>query len=102
MNIHIVNHFRKIVDGSEDCMRCKDDIKSKAHLRRLLVAFSRSKGLLPRSLFLDTIENRDENLKSARELADIFQASHNGQVVALKRHRLWMRPTEKKRRMEVG
>ncbi|KAK7696378.1 hypothetical protein QCA50_001032 [Cerrena zonata] len=59
-------------------------------LRRLLLRLSKESGVIPSSLFLQGITCTDKDIPYGNgQFAEVFQARHNGQKVALKRLRVY-------------
>lgn len=59
-------------------------------LRRLLTNFSQKADSIPPTLFLDGVDCEDKETLEIGGYADIFQARHDGKLVALKRLRISM------------
>ncbi len=59
-------------------------------LRRLLTSYSQRADIIPPTLFLDGVRCEDKETLEIGGYADIFQAKHEGELVALKRLRISM------------
>ena len=73
------------------------------HLRRLLIALSKTWRRLPRSIFMQDVQLQDNYPKDGGSYGDIFLASFCGKCVALKRPRTYSREprTEKEEAVSI-
>jgi hypothetical protein len=93
-NLQILDRQISLFDGDEETSR------QKAH--RLIVKLSESCGILPASLKITGVVGCGKEAISGGGLADIFQATYQGRLVALKRLRDFQANQKRQKNHQVG
>lgn len=87
-----LDSMRQLLDTSNNCTACMASRGSTLrNLQQILIYVSREFGILPSSLFIQGVDCQDRDAVAGGGYGDIFQATYQGRLVALKRPRVFAR-----------